>query len=97
MYAAILTYTPDPSLSEADIEARFEASTPMFVAMPGLITKYFCFDSEKREGVSLYIWESEAAAKDCFDSSQFQDGFRDAFGCEPTIRITPVQHLVDNA
>ncbi len=97
MYAAIVTYTPDDTLSEADIEARFEASTPLFSGMPGLVRKYFCFDSERREGVSLYIWESEEAAKGCFDSPQFQQGFRSAFGCEPVIRIINVRHLVDNA
>jgi heme-degrading monooxygenase HmoA len=87
---------PDQALSESDIEARFEASTPIFSSMPGLVRKYFCFDSEQREGVSLYIWESEAAAKACFDSPQFQDGFRNAFGCEPKIRLVGMRHLVDN-
>jgi heme-degrading monooxygenase HmoA len=97
MYAAIVTYTPDQALSEADVQARFEASTPIFSAMPGLVRKYFCFDSEQREGVSLYIWESETAAKACFESPQFLDGFRSAFGCEPTIKRVSVRHVVDNA
>lgn len=96
MHAAIVTYTPDRTLSEAEIAARFEASTPMFASMPGLVRKYFCFDSERWEGVSLYLWESEAAARACFDSPQFQDGFRGAFGCEPTIRTLDVRHVVDN-
>ncbi len=97
MYAAIVTYTPDQALSEADIQARFEASTPLFADMPGLVRKYFCFDGERHEGVSLYIWENEAAARACFDSPQFRVGFRNAFGCEPTIKTVPVRHLVDNA
>ncbi len=96
MYAAIVTYTPEPSLSEADIAARFEAATPMFAAMPGLMRKYFCFDAENRQGTSLYIWESLEAAKTCYESPQFQAGFRSAFGCDPAIAYHEVRHLVDN-
>jgi heme-degrading monooxygenase HmoA len=97
MYAAIVTYTPDPALSEADIAARFEASTPMFASMPGLVRKYFCFDANERAGTSLYIWESLEAAQACFDSPQFQAGFKSAFGCEPSIKYLDVRHVVDNA
>jgi len=96
MYAAIVTYTPDPTLSETDIAARFEASTPMFTSMPGRARKYFCFDAEQREGTSLYIWESLEEAKACFDSPQFLAGFRNAFGCEPRIKYLDVRHVVDN-
>ncbi|MEJ2693207.1 MAG: antibiotic biosynthesis monooxygenase [Candidatus Thiodiazotropha sp.] len=97
MYAAIVTYHPDQALSKADIEARFEASTPLFASMPGLVRKYFCYDADQHEGVSVYIWESREAADACFDSPQFQDGFRSAFGCEPAIKIISVRHLVDNS
>lgn len=97
MYAAIVTYTPDPAISEADIVARFEASTPLFASMPGLVRKYFCYDAERHEGTSVYIWQSREAANACFDSPQFRDGFRSAFGCEPTIKMIAVRHLVDNS
>ena len=97
MYATIVTYTPDEAISETEIQARFEASTPIFASMPGLVRKYFCFDAEQREGTSIYIWESREAAKACFDSAQFQAGFRQAFGCEPTIKYIDVRHLIDNA
>jgi heme-degrading monooxygenase HmoA len=96
MYAAIVTYTPDRNLSEAEIEARFQASTPIFASMPGLVRKYFCFDAARWQGTSLYIWESLEAAKACYESPQFLAGFRDAFGCEPEINTLEVRHLVDN-
>jgi heme-degrading monooxygenase HmoA len=97
MYAAIVNYTPDRNLSKADIEARFEASTPIFAAMPGLVRKYFCFDAASWAGTSLYIWESLEAAKACFDSPQFLAGFRSAFGCEPAINYLDVRYVIDNA
>jgi heme-degrading monooxygenase HmoA len=96
MYAALVTYTPDPILSETDLQARFEASAPIFSGMPGLQCKYFCYDAESREGTSLYIWESREAAQACFESEQFQAGFRGAFGCEPTIKYLDVRYLIDN-
>jgi heme-degrading monooxygenase HmoA len=97
MYAAILTYRPDAALSEAEIRGRFEASTPIFSAMPGLIRKYFCFDAQRGEGTSLYIWESKEAADACFGSVQFRDGFKQAFGCEPAIKASEIWHLIDNS
>lgn len=97
MYASIVTYSPNQTISETEIAARFEASTPLFASMPGLVRKYFCYDAEKRLGTSIYIWESREAAKACFESPQFQDGFRNAFGCEPTINTVSVRHVVDNS
>ncbi|MEJ2466341.1 MAG: hypothetical protein P8045_11665 [Candidatus Thiodiazotropha sp.] len=97
MYAAIVTYKPDENLDDAEIRARFEASTPIFSSLPGLVRKDFCFDPEQREGTSLYIWESREAAEACFGSAPFLDGFRQAFGCEPSIRYLDIWHTVDNA
>jgi heme-degrading monooxygenase HmoA len=96
MYSAIVTYKPGDALSEAEIRARFEGSTPIFASMPGLIRKYFCFDSEHREGTSVYIWESREAAEACFESAQFLDGFRQAFGCEPSVKYIDIWHVVEN-
>jgi heme-degrading monooxygenase HmoA len=97
MYTAIVTYRPNETLTNEEIRARFEASTPIFASMPGLVRKYFCFDAHKREGTSLYIWESKEAAEACFESPQFLDGFRQAFGCEPSIDYSEIWHTVDNA
>jgi heme-degrading monooxygenase HmoA len=97
MYAAIVTYRPNETLNDDEIRARFEASTPIFASMPGLVRKHFCFDAEQREGTSLYIWESREAAEACFGSEQFLQGFRQAFGCEPSIKYSEIWHTVDNS
>jgi heme-degrading monooxygenase HmoA len=77
--------------------ARFEASTPIFNGMPGLLGKYFCFEAEQWEGSSFYIWESQEAAQACFGSQQFQEGFRNSFGCEPMIKYLGVRHAIINS
>ena len=97
MYITLVTYTPDRTLSEADISARFEASTPIFSGMPGLLRKYFCFDAEQWEGNSFYIWESKEAAQACFGSPQFQEGFKSTFGCQPTLKYLGVKHMIINS
>ncbi len=97
MYAAIVTYIPDENLNDEEIRARFEASTPIFSSLPGLVRKDFCFDVERREGTSLYLWQSREAAEACFGSAQFLEGFRQAFGCEPSIRYLDIWHTVDNS
>jgi heme-degrading monooxygenase HmoA len=97
MHIALVTYSPDRALTEADIQARFEASQPIFSGMPGLVRKYFCFDAEQWEGSSVYTWESKEAAQACFNSPQFLEGFRGAFGCEPTIKHLDVKYVIDNS
>jgi hypothetical protein len=97
MYAAIVTYKPDGNLDDAEIRARFEASTPIFSSLPGLLRKDFCFDAQRREGTSLYLWESKEAAEACFGSAQFLEGFRQAFSCEPSIQYLEIWHTVDNS
>jgi heme-degrading monooxygenase HmoA len=97
MYATIVTYRPENSLDDDAIRARFEASTPIFSSMPGLLRKDFCFDVAQREGTSLYLWESREAAEACFGSAQFLEGFRQAFGCEPAIRYLDIWYTVDNS
>ncbi len=97
MYAAIVTYKPDETLDDAEISAHFEAFTPIFSSLPGLVRKDFCFDPEQREGTSLYIWESREAAEACFGSAQFLDRFRQAFGSEPSIRYLDIWHTDDYA
>lgn len=97
MYAAIVSYKPSPAKSPEEIEARFAAATPMFMNMPGLVRKYFCFDAQQQEGTSVYIWESREAALACFESPRFREGFRNSFGCEPGIKYVEIKRVVDNS
>ena len=97
MYAAIITYKPESGKSAEEITGSFAAAAPMFSGMPGLIRKYFCFDDQALEGTSVYIWESREAAEACYSNPAFKESFRQALGCEPSIRCIDVKFLVDNA
>jgi heme-degrading monooxygenase HmoA len=97
MYTAIITYRPGNGKSAEEIVASFEAAVPMFSSMPGLIRKYFCFDDEKMEGTSVYIWENRGAAEACYENPMFKERFKASFGCEPSIKYTEVKLVVDNA
>ena len=94
MIVAIVTYRPE-GLSSAEVEQRFDASIPVFSAMPGLARKYFCFDEARGLGTSVYLWESREAAERCFGGAAFLERFRASFGCEPSIDYIPAKLVVD--
>ena len=94
MIVAIVTYRPE-GLSAAEVDQRFQASIPVFSAMPGLIRKYFCFDEAKGQGTSVYLWESREAAERCYGAPAFLDRFRASCGCVPAIEYLPAKLVVD--
>ena len=97
MYTTIVTYKPANNKTVAEIEESFQASVPMFSSIPGLIRKYFCFDAEKYEGTSVYLWEDRESAEKCFNSPVFQEGFKAAFDCQPQIKYMETRLVVDNS
>jgi len=94
MIVAVVTYRP-PGLTTQKAQALFDASIPIFEAMPGLIRKYFCFDEARGQGTSVYLWESREAAERCYGDPAFLERFRRTFGCDPTIDYLPAQLVVD--
>jgi len=41
-----------------------EQAAPAFEGMPGLCSKVFTFDPESGDATNVYVWESEAAARE---------------------------------
>jgi heme-degrading monooxygenase HmoA len=97
MYVTIVTYKPTNGKSAAEVVESFDASTPLFRSIPGLIRKYFCFDDDAHEGTSVYVWQDRKSAEACFGNPEFLGRFKKSFGCDPTIKYVETKLVVDNA
>jgi hypothetical protein len=71
---------PGTTLDEAT--RAFEASSPKYRDVPGLVTKYYVFGNGK--GGGIYVWESRAAADKLY-SPQWKKMIADRYGAEPAI------------
>lgn len=74
---------------------RFKKSEANFRCLDKLSRKYFCYDEASNTGHSVYLWESEAAAR-AFFSEKFLAGFAEKFGCTPELTYVDTLIVVDN-
>jgi heme-degrading monooxygenase HmoA len=66
-----------------------------FEGMPGLRSKAFTFNSDKREAINFYVWESEDAAK-AFFSDELLERVTGIYGMRPIIEFVQIAALVEN-
>jgi heme-degrading monooxygenase HmoA len=66
-----------------------------FEGMPGLRSKAFTVNPEKREAVNFYIWDSEDAAK-AFYTDELVEQVTGIYGVRPTIEFVQIATLVEN-
>ena len=75
---------------------KFKLAENRFRGMAGLQRKYFCYDEASGRGLSVYLWDSQAAAEAVFTEA-FMSGFEASFGVRPSIRCIDTLMIVDNA
>ena len=66
-----------------------------FEGMPRLRSKAFTFNSDKREAINFYVWESEDAAK-AFFSDELLERVTGIYGMRPIIEFVQIAALVEN-
>jgi heme-degrading monooxygenase HmoA len=49
-------------LSHDELERRYRERMPQFRDVPGLLQKFYSYDSSTEEWSGIYIWESEESA-----------------------------------
>ena len=91
MYCVLWTYAVPPQLTEPAIRQLFADVAENYLAVPGLIRKYFGFTEAARSVVGIYLWSSKEAA-DEFYSSEWMAGVTERWGAAPakTEWIVPV-------
>jgi hypothetical protein len=97
MLGVIVTFQYDEaSFDRTRIEGVAEKAHPSFRDLPGLRLKAFTIDDERRRAVSVYLWESDEAARSFF-GDELRQRVTGLYGVAPRIDFVDVVALVDNA
>ena len=72
-----------------------ETARARFEGMPGLRSKAFTLNSEKREAANFYVWDSEDAAK-AFFTDQLLERVTGLYGVRPSVEFVQIATLVEN-
>ena len=95
MHTVLVKYVlPKPAPRAAMMEG-FKAVEARFRAAPGLLRKYFAYDEAAHTGHSVYLWESEEAARRFFNE-EFLAGFKAKFGTAPELFYVDTLMVIDN-
>jgi hypothetical protein len=93
MIVASVRFPLRPGTSLEDATKAFEASSPKYRNLPGLITKYYVFGNGK--GGGIYIWESRQAAERLY-TPQWKQMIAERYGSAPEIEWLDNPVTVDN-
>ena len=63
--------------------------------MPGLRSKAFTVNPDRREAVNFYVWESEDAAR-AFFTEQLLERVASLYGVHPSVEFMQIAAYVEN-
>ena len=95
MIGAFVTFRYEDNFDEKAIRKIAENARAGFESMPGLRSKAFTLNTEKREAANFYVWDSEEAAK-AFFSDQLLERLAGLYGVRPTVEFAQIAALVEN-
>ena len=95
MVGVFVTFQYPSEFDRARIEGIASEARAMFEDMPGLRSKVFTFDEERRRATNFYVWESEEAAR-AFFSAALRERVKGLYGVAPTVEFVEIAELVDN-
>ena len=96
MIGVFVTFRYEDNFNEEALRAIAENARAKFEGMPGLRSKAFTINSEKREAVNFYVWDSDDAAKALF-TDQFREMVTGLYGAPPSVEFVQILTLVENA
>jgi hypothetical protein len=95
MIGVFVTFRYEDDFDEAKLQAIAENSRAKFEAMPGLRSKAYTVNAEKREAVNFYVWDSEDAARALF-ADEFREMVANKYGASPDVEFVQILTLVEN-
>lgn len=96
MIGVFVTFRYGGNFDEQVLWSIAETARARFEGMPGLHSKAFTANFEKREATNFYIWDSEDAAKAFFTDSLL-DRVTGLYGVRPSVEFVQIVTLVENA
>src|SRR6516165_3097062 len=95
MIGVVVTFRFGDNFDERAVRKIAEAARAKFEGMPGLRSKAFTLNSEKREATNFYVWESEDAAK-AFFTNELLERVTGLYGVRPSVEFVQIATLVEN-
>jgi heme-degrading monooxygenase HmoA len=95
MIGVLVRFRYDADFDEQRIRKVAEAAQGRFAGLPGLRSKAFTVDSEQKEALNFYVWESKAAAQEFF-TPELVERVTVLYGTRPTVQFADVAALVEN-
>lgn len=95
MIGTFVTFHLGDNFDEQAVRKIAETARAKFEGMPGLRSKAFTFNSEKREAANFYVWDSEEAAK-AFFTDELLERLTGLYGVRPTVEFVQIATLVEN-
>ena len=96
MIAILVTFALGEAYDEAVLGRIAQDSRRRFEGLPGLRSKTYTVDRERREAVNVYVWDSAEAARGFFTEERIAQ-IGAVYGVRPQLRWLDVATLVDNA
>lgn len=95
MIGAIVTFRYGDKFDARVVRKIAETARVRFEGMPGLRSKAFTFNSDKRQATNFYVWDSEDAAK-AFFTDELLQRVTGLYGVRPEVEFVQVAALVEN-
>ena len=95
MIGVFVTFRYGDKFNERAVRQIAETARAKFEGMPGLRSKAFTLNSEKREATNFYIWESEEAAN-AFFTEEVIKRVTGLYGVRPSLDFVQIATLVEN-
>jgi len=95
MIGVFVTFRYGDNFDEQAVRKIAETARERFEGMPGLRSKAFTFNTEKREAANFYVWDSEDAAK-AFFTDQLIELVTGLYGVRPSVEFVQIATLVEN-
>ena len=95
MTGVFVTFPLGDTFDERAVRKIAETARAKFEGMPGLHSKAFTLNSERREATNFYVWESEGAAK-AFFTDELLARVTDLYGVRPDVEFVQIAALAES-
>jgi heme-degrading monooxygenase HmoA len=95
MIGVFVAFRYADNFDEQAVRAIAATARARFEGMPGLRSKAFTLNAEKREATNFYVWDSEEAAK-AFFTDELLDRVTGLYGVRPSVEFVEIATLVEN-
>ena len=95
MIGVFVTFRLGSHFDEQAVVKIAQAARARFEGMPGLHSKAFTVNSDKKEATNFYVWDSEDAAQAFFNEALLER-ITGLYGVRPSVEFVRIATLVEN-